>query len=125
MCSEIGWFIEPQSISCSVSSSLTINLSLGERPVYLPVSILIAPDSVNTPSPDSKMCLYNSDLESCFKVVSLLRRLVNSIDSVIDCIAINDYPHVYKLFCKHFHGISITHLDISSILINGFIVKSL
>ena len=43
---EIGWFTVPQSILSFEIASSTINLSFGERPVYLPVFALIAPVEV-------------------------------------------------------------------------------
>ena len=48
--SEIGWFTAPQAILSATDASFTINLSLGERPVYFPVEAETAPVEVNFPS---------------------------------------------------------------------------
>src|SRR5699024_532892 len=48
--SPIGWLTLPQSTTFSVTSSLTMKRSLGERPVYCPVVALIAPVEDITPS---------------------------------------------------------------------------
>src|ERR1035437_5543206 len=46
----VGRLIVPSHHKCSsVTASFTKNLSLGERPVNLPVSTDTAPDVVNTP----------------------------------------------------------------------------
>ncbi len=47
----MGLFTLPQAISLCTPSVSTMNLSLGERPVYLPVVTTSAPVLLRLPSP--------------------------------------------------------------------------
>ena len=49
--SEIDWLTDPHQILSRLVASSTMNLSLGERPVYSPVSTTNAPPGAKSPSP--------------------------------------------------------------------------
>ena len=58
-----GRLISPQSIRFSLSLFLTINLSLGDLPVYIPVFTITVPFSDSLPSPLSSSCSLHSSCE--------------------------------------------------------------
>ena len=55
----IGRFTLPHAISLWIDSVSTINLSLGERPVYLPVVTTKAPVLLKEPSPKRNAASVN------------------------------------------------------------------
>src|SRR5699024_11180753 len=73
--SEIGLFVLPQSTLSLDTASSTMNLSLGERPVYLPVRAVIAPSAESLASPLAAAFSVNSATDAWIVTLLPLRRL--------------------------------------------------
>src|SRR5699024_6591473 len=81
--SSIGWLTAPQSILSFENVSMTINLSFGERPVYLPVLAVMAPVEVKSPSPRSRMRSTNFGTDKLCSIRSCVNRCRRYDDSIL------------------------------------------